>query len=83
MSSAALTGANRCARCAQVAACPWPEPPPGPRRRTEEEALHRHIEGAHAPSHERAGPAGAALMWIHVHLRDPTSVAHLSHVFAP
>ena len=83
MSSAASTGANRGARCAQVAACPWPEPPAGPRRRTEEEALHRRIEGAHAPSHERAGPAGAALLLIHVHLRDPTSVAHLSHVFAP
>ena len=83
MSSAASTGANRCARCAQVAACPWPEPPAGPRRRTEAEALHRQMEGAHAPSHERAGPAGAALLWIHVHLRDPGSVAHLSHVFAP
>ena len=83
VSSAAWTGANWCARCAQVAACPWPEPPAGPRRRTEEEALHRRIEGAHAPSHERAGPAGAALLWIYVHLRDPTSVAHLSHVFAP
>ena len=83
VSSAASTGANRCARCAQVAACPWPEPPAGPRRRTEEEALHRRIEGAHASSHERAGPAGAALLWIHVHLLDPTSVAHLSHVFAP
>ena len=66
-----------------VAACPWPEPPAVPRRRTEKEALHRCIEGAHAPSHERAGPAGAALLWIHVHLRDPISVAHLSHVFAP
>ena len=83
VSSAASTGANRCARCAQVAACPWPEPPAGPRRRTEEEVLHRRIEGAHTPSHERAGPAGAALLWIPVHLRDPTSVAHLSHVFAP
>ena len=83
VSSAASTRANRCARCAQVAACPWPEPPAGPRRRTEEEALHRRIEGAHAPSHERAGPAGAALLWIHMHLWDPTSVAHLSHVFAP
>ena len=83
VSSAALTGANRCAQCSQVAACPRPEPPAGPHRRTEEEALHRRIRGAHAPSHERAGPAGAALLWIHVHLRDPTSVAHLSHVFAP
>ena len=83
VSSAASTGANRCARCAQVAACPWPEPLAGPGRRTEEEALHRRIEGAHTPSHERAGPAGAALLWIHVHMRDPKSVAHLSHVFAP
>ena len=83
VSSAASTGGNRGARCAQVAACPWPEPPAGPRRRTEEEALHRRIEGAYAPSHERAGPASAALLWIHVHPRDPTSVAHLSHVFAP
>ena len=83
MSSAASTGANRCARCAQVAACPWLEPPAGPRRRTEEEALHRRIEGTHAPSHERVGPAGAVLLWIHVHLRDPTSVAHLLHVSAP
>ena len=80
VSSAAPAGANRCARCSQVAACPWPEPPAGPRRRTEEEALHRRIGGAHAPSHGRAGPAGAALLWIHVHLLDPTSVAHLSHV---
>ena len=83
VSSAAATGANRCERCTQVAACPWPEPPAGPRRRTEEEALRRRIEGAHTPSHEQAGPAGAALLWIHVHLRDPTSIAHLSHVFAP
>ena len=83
VSSAALTGANRCAQGSQVAACPWPELPAGPHRRTEEEALHRRIGGAHAPSHELAGPAGAALLWIHVHLRDPTSVAHLSHVFAP
>ena len=82
VSSAAPTGANRCARCAQVAACPWPEPPAGLRRRTEEEALHRRIEGAHAELHQRASPAGAAPLWIHVHLRDPTSVAHLSHVFA-
>ena len=83
VSSAATTGANRCARCAQVAACPRPEPPTGPHRRSEEEVLHRRIEEAHAPSHERASPAGAALLWIHVHLRDPTSVAHLSHVFGP
>ena len=56
VSSAASTGAKRFARCAQVAACPWPEPPAGPRRRTEEVALHRRIEGAHAPSHECAAP---------------------------
>ena len=78
VSSAAPTGANRCARCSQVAACSWPEPPADPHRRTEEEALHRRNGEAHAPSHERAGP-----VWIHVHLRDPTSVAQLSHVFAP
>ena len=46
------------------------------RGRTEEEALNRRIEDAPTP-------AGAALLWIHVHLRDPTSVTHLSHVFAP
>ena len=34
VSAAAPTGANRCAQCSQVAACPWPEPPAGPRRRT-------------------------------------------------
>ena len=45
--------------------------------------MQRCIEGAQTPSHGQAGPAGAALLWIHVHLRDPTSVAHLSHVFAP
>ena len=83
MCSAAPAGANKCAQCSQVATCPWPEPPAGPHRRTEEEALRRCIWGAHAPPHKRAGPAGAALLWIHVHLRDPTSVAHLSHVFAP
>ena len=74
---------SSCIRGPQVAACPWPEPPAGPRRRTEEEALRRRIEGARTPSHEQAGPAGAALLWIHVHLQDPTSVAHLWHVFAP
>ena len=83
MSSAAPTGASRCAQCSQVATCPWPEPPAGPHRRTEEEALHRRIEGAQVPSYKRAGPAGVALPWIPMHLRDPTSVAHLSHVFAP
>ena len=55
----------------------------GPCWRTEEEALRQRIEGAHTSSHEHACPAGAALLWIHVHLRNPTSVAHLSHVFAP
>ena len=83
VSSAALTDTNRCAPCSQVAVCPWPEPSAGPHRRTEEEALHWRIGGAHTPSHERAGPAGAALLWIHVHLWDFTSVTHLSHVFAP
>ena len=83
VSSAAPTGANRCAQCSQVAACPWPEPPAGPHRRTEEEALQRRIRGAHAPSHKRGGPAGAALLWIHMHLWDPTSVAHLLHVVGP
>ena len=83
VSFAAPTGANRCAQCSPVAVYPWPEPHAGPHRRTGEEALHQRIEGAHVPSHERAGPAGAALLWIHVHLRDPMFVAHLSHVFAP
>ena len=35
------------------------------------------------PPQDQAGPAGAALLSIHVALRDPTSVKHLSHVFAP
>ena len=83
MTSAARTGANRCGQCSQVAACPWPEPPAGPHRRTEEEALPQRIGGAHAPSDERGGPVGAAYLWIHLHLRDPTSVAHMLHVFAP
>ena len=65
------------------AACPWPEPPAGPRRRTEEEALQRRIEAPQTPSHGQAGPSGAALLWIHVHLREPTWVAHLSHLLAP
>ena len=83
VSSAAPTGTNMCVQCSQVATSPTPEPPAGPHRRTEEEALQRSIGGAHAPSHGRAGPAGAAFLWIHVHLRDPTSVAHLSKVIAP
>ena len=62
VTTAAPAGANRCAQCSQVAGCPWPEPPAGPHRRTEEEALHRRIGGAHAPWHKRAGPAGAALL---------------------
>ena len=49
VSSAAATGATMCAQCSQVAASPWPKPPEGPHRRTEEEALHRRIGGAHAP----------------------------------
>ena len=49
VSSAAPTGANRCTQCSQVAACPQPEPPAGPHRRTEEEAWHRRIRGAHTP----------------------------------
>ena len=83
MSSTAPTGANRCTQCSQVAAYPWPEPPAGPHRRTEEEALHRRIWGGTRPLTRTRGPAGAALLWIHVHLRDPTSVAHLLHVFTP
>ena len=77
VSSAALTGANRCAQCSQGVACPWTEPATGRHRCTEEEGLHRGIGGAHAHSQEGAGPAGAALLWIRVHLQDPTSVAHL------
>ena len=73
VSSAAPTGPNRCAQCSQLAAWPWPEPPMGPHRRTEEEALHRRIGGAHAPSHEHAGPSGATILWIQVHLRDRPS----------
>ena len=74
---------NRCARCSQVAACPWPEKNAGPRRRPEEEALRRRIGNAQTPPHGHAGPAGAALVWVYVHMRDPTSVAHLPQVFAP
>ena len=39
VSSAMPTGAIRCAQCSKLAACPWPEPPAGRRRRTEEETL--------------------------------------------
>ena len=56
VSSEAPTGANRCARCSQVAVCPWPEPPAGPRRRTEEEALHPRVGGAHSPHTAARGP---------------------------
>ena len=35
VSFAAPKGAYRYAQCSQVAACPWPQPPAGPRRRTE------------------------------------------------
>ena len=44
-------GANRFALCSKVAPCPWLEPPAGPSRRTEKEALHRRIGGAHTPPH--------------------------------
>ena len=83
VSSAALMGANRCTQCSQVAACPWPEPLAGPCRRTEAEVLHRRIKDAQTPLHGHAGPAGAAFLWMHVHLRDTRSVAHLRHVFVP
>ena len=39
VSSTVLAGTNRCAQCSQMAACPWPEPPPSPRQGTEKEAL--------------------------------------------
>ena len=83
VSSPTPAGTNKCTRCSQGGACPWPKPPAGPRRRTEEEALHRRIEGAHTASHSGTGPAGAALLWIQVQLWDPTSVAQLSHMFLP
>ena len=82
-SSTLPAGINRCTQCCQVAGCPWPEPPAGTRQRMEEEALQRRIEGARTPSHGHSGSSGAALLWIHVHLRDPTSVVNLSHVFVP
>ena len=63
--------------------CPWPEPSLGRRRCTEEVALQRRIEGTQTASHGHLGPVRAALLWIHVHLRDSVFVAHLSHVFAP
>ena len=76
---ATSAGADRCAKWSQLAACPWPEPPAGP----EEEVLQRRIEGDQTPSYGQGGPACAAFPWVHEHLRVPTSVAHLSHVFAP
>ena len=76
MSSTAPMGMNGRTQCSQVAACPWTESPPGLRLRTEEEALQRRIEGAQTPSHGQAGPAGAALLWIQGHLREPSSVVH-------
>ena len=83
VSSTVPPGTNRCAQCSQVAACPWPEPASGPRRRTEGEALQRRIEGALTPSQGQAGPAGPTFWGTNVHLRDPTSVAHSRHVFLP
>ena len=83
MSSTAPMGPNRCARCSQLAGCPWPKRPASPHRRTEHVDLHQRIGVAQTPLHGHAGPAGAAPLWIHVHLRNPTSVAHLLHVFAP
>ena len=53
-----------------------------PRRpHTEEEALQQHGEDARTPLQHQAGPAGAARLRIHLHLRYTMSVAHLSHVF--
>ena len=58
LSSAAPTGANRCAQCSQVAACPWPEPPAGPHRRTGEKLTRtRAPRGRRPPEFPRA-PAG-------------------------
>ena len=63
-----------------------------PLARTSRGPAQAHGRGGFAPAHqgsrghlkhERAGPAGAALLWIHVHLREPTSVVHLLHVLAP
>ena len=41
------------------------------------------MEVAQIPSHGQAGPTVATPLWIHLHLKDPTSVTHFSHVFAP
>ena len=60
---------------------PLAEAAPWPARGTEEEAVRRGIEDAQTPSQSRAGFAVAALLWIHVHQRGPTSVAHFSYVF--
>ena len=62
MSSTVPAGTNRCMQCSQVAACPWLEPPPGLRQRTQEGALRRHMEDARTPSQGHAGPTGAALL---------------------
>ena len=83
VSSATPTGTNRCTQCYQVAARPWPEPPAGPCRRREEEALQQCIEGAQTLSHGQAVSAVAELLRIYVHLEDPTAVTHLLHVFEP
>ena len=76
----APTGARGAPRWPRAPGANLPQARAGARRR-------RPCTGAlrgHMPPHKkRAGPTGAALLWIHVHLRDPTSVAHLSHVFAP
>ena len=53
----------------------------GPQRRIREEALRQRIEEARTASHGKHGPADGAFLLIQVHLRDPTSVAHLFHVF--
>ena len=59
LSSATPTGANRCAQCCQVAACPCPVPPAGLRLRTGEEALQRRMEGT--SSHRwRRGPRSSS-----------------------
>ena len=40
-------------------------------------------QGSTRPLRRTCGPRGRRPLWIHVHLRDPTSVAHQTHVFAP
>ena len=56
VSSAVPMGINRCARCSQVAACPWPKPSAGPRRRTEKEGLHRRIGKRKSPHTAKRAP---------------------------